>query len=49
VTLGTRVAQYISTCHWDDPCQIVLHLIYWIRRFKKKSPFCGGATSDPGH
>jgi len=26
VTLGTRVAQFISTCHWDDPCQIVLNL-----------------------
>jgi len=29
VTLGTKAAQfyYISTCHWDDPCQ-TLHLVY---------------------
>jgi len=40
VTLATKAAQFISTCHWDDPSQIVLHLIYWFirRRFKKKYP-----------
>jgi len=42
VTLGTKAAQsyYISTCHWDDPCQISLHLVYeFIRIFLKKIPF----------
>jgi len=38
VTLGTKAAQsyYISTCHWVDPCQISLHLVYqFIRRYFK--------------
>jgi len=54
VTLGTKAAQcyYISTYHWDDPCQISLHLVYeFIRIFLKNSPFWplsgGGAIYDP--
>jgi len=28
VTLRKKAAQsyYISTCHWDDPCRISLHV-----------------------
>jgi len=56
VTLRTKAAQsyYISTCHWDDPCQISLHLVYssWPSEdFEKNSPFWplsgGGAVYDP--
>jgi len=45
VNLETRAAQFHiyvhCTHHWDDPCQIVLHLIYWFItiRFFKKCPF----------
>jgi len=51
VTLGTKAAQcYISTCHWDDPCQISLHLFYeFIRIFLTHFPFLGvGPFMTPG-
>jgi len=42
VSLGTKASQsyYISTCHWDDTCQISLHLANeFIRIFLKQFPF----------
>jgi len=54
VALGTKeLHNCISTCHCDNPRQIVLHLIYWFRRFLKKFPFLvpfwGGYICDPAH
>jgi len=40
VTLETRVAQsYIYVSHLDAPCQIILHLVFWFRRFFKSFLF----------
>jgi len=39
--VSQELHNFISTCHWDDACQIVLHLMYWFirRRFLNNIPF----------